>query len=150
MAKKILYVDMDSVLVDFASGIAALDEATKAEFKDKLDEVPGIFGKMKPIAGALDAYERLSKKFNTFILSTAPWENESAWSDKIKWVRKYLGEVAHKRLILTHHKDLNRGHYLIDDRYNNGAAEFEGEWIHFASEEFPDWAAVERYLADKV
>ena len=141
---------MDSVLVDFVSGIDALDEATKAEFKDKLDEVPGIFGMMKPIDGAVDAYERLSKKFNTFILSTAPWENETAWSDKIKWVRKYLGEVAHKRLILTHHKDLNRGHFLIDDRYNNGAAEFEGEWIQFASEEFPDWDTVERYLADKV
>lgn len=69
--------------------------------------------------------------FNTFILSTAPWENETAWSDKIKWVRKYPGEVAHKRLILTHHKDLNRGHFLVDDRHNNDAAEFEGEWIQY-------------------
>ncbi|MDA3843325.1 MAG: hypothetical protein PF588_03020 [Candidatus Kapabacteria bacterium] len=149
MSKKILYVDMDSVLVDFAGGIDALDEETKAEFKERLDEVPDIFGKMKPIRGAVETYERLSKKFNAFILSTAPWENETAWSDKIIWVRKYLGEVAHKRLILSHHKELNRGHFLIDDRYNNGAVEFEGEWIQFATEEFPGWAAVERYLAHK-
>jgi len=30
--------------------------------------------------------------------------------------KKYLGESAHKRLILTHHKNLNHGDYLIDDR----------------------------------
>ena len=56
---------------------------------------------------------------------------------------------AYKRLILTHHKDLNRGDFLIDDRPNNGAEQFEGEWLHFGSTAFPDWAAVLNYLRDK-
>jgi hypothetical protein len=30
------------------------------------------------------------------------------------------GDVAYKRLILTHHKDLNRGDFLIDDRDRSG------------------------------
>jgi len=40
--KKILYVDMDNVLVDFSSGIDKLDEATKRDYKDRFDDVHGI------------------------------------------------------------------------------------------------------------
>ena len=44
---KIVYVDMDSVLVNFQSGIDALTEEERTAFKDDLDDVPGIFSKMK-------------------------------------------------------------------------------------------------------
>ena len=65
----------------------------------------------------------------------------------MEWVQRYLGDdVAHKRLIITHHKDLNRGDFLVDDRTKNGAGEFSGELIRFGSVEFPDWAAVQKYL----
>ena len=147
---KILYIDMDNVLVDFQSGIDRLDSATKHEFEDRLDEVPGIFGLMDPMPGAVEAFRELSAKFDTYILSTAPWLNPSAWSDKINWVHKHLGigtdEAVHKRLILSHHKNLNMGDYLIDDRTANGADRFVGEHIHFGLSEFPDWATVLRYL----
>ena len=56
---------------------------------------------------------------------------------------------AYKRLILTHHKNLNRSDFLVDDRPKNGADLFEGEWIHFGSEAFPDWASVLSYLRNK-
>ena len=36
--------------------------------------------------------------------------------------------------------------FLIDDRPNNGAKNFEGKWIHFGSEDFPDWSSVIKYL----
>ena len=141
---------MDNVLVDFQSGIDRLDSATKLEYEGRLDEVPGIFGLMDPMPGAVEAYRELSAKFDTYILSTAPWLNPSAWSDKINWVHQHLGigtDVAvHKRLILSHHKNLNVGDYLIDDRTANGADRFVGEHIHFGQPEFPDWAAVLRYL----
>ena len=75
-----------------------------------------------------------------------PWENSSAWKDKNEWVKKHLGKSAHKRLILSHHKNLNKGDYLIDDRTANGAGEFEGEHIQFGSEKFPDWDSVLEYL----
>ena len=51
-----------------------------------------------------------------------------------------------RRLILSHRKDLLKGDYLIDDRPNNGAADFEGELIKFGNEEFKDWKAVLNYL----
>jgi len=146
MSIKILYIDMDNVLVDFKSGIDAISEEDRQQFKDDLDEVPGIFSKMKPVDGAIEAYNELTKHFDVYILSTAPWENPSAWSDKLLWVKKYLGQTAHKRLILSHNKNLNAGDFLVDDRTANGAGEFAGEHIHFLSEQFKDWDDVLSYL----
>jgi hypothetical protein len=39
-----------------------------------------------------------------------------------------------------------KGDYLIDDRPKHGASSFEGEWIEFGSEAFPDWPTVVDYL----
>jgi len=148
MAKKILYVDMDNVLVDFQSGISKLSKEVINEYESNLDEVPNIFSLMEPLEGAIDSFKILSQRYDTYILSTAPWKNSSAWTDKVKWVQKYLGESAYKRLILTHHKNLNHGDYLIDDRTKNGAGEFKGELIQFGTDKFPDWKSVCSYLLD--
>jgi 5'-nucleotidase len=144
--KKILYVDMDNVLVDFPSGIEQLDASVTQKYAGKLDEVPGIFSLMSPMPGAIGAFKELVELFDTYILSTAPWENPSAWSDKLLWVKNHIGNSGHKRLILTHHKNLNDGHFLIDDRTKNGADRFSGEHIHFGTERFSDWEAVLAYL----
>ena len=144
--KKVLYIDMDNVLVDFPTGIEKLDKKTKDKFLDNYDEVPGIFSLMEPMKDAVAAFNLLADKYDTYILSTAPWKNPSAWSDKLIWVQKHIGEKAHKRLIISHHKNMNKGHYLIDDREKNGAIIFEGELILFGSEEFKDWQAVLEYL----
>lgn len=148
--KKILYIDMDNVLVDFQSGVARLDDALLREYEGRLDEVPGIFSLMEPMKGALESFGRLAEVFEVYVLSTAPWENPSAWTDKLLWVKEHLGKQAHKRLILSHHKNLNIGDYLIDDRTKNGADKFSGEHIHFATTQFPDWPSVVKYLFEKL
>jgi 5'-nucleotidase len=144
--KKRLYVDLDNVLVDFQSGIERISEADAAKHADALDEVPGIFGLMDPLPGAVAAYSELAERFDSYVLSTAPWENSTAWSDKLLWVQQHLGESAYKRLILTHHKNLISGDFLVDDRPNNGADQFEGELILFGTDPFPDWPSVLEYL----
>lgn len=143
---KTLYLDMDNVLVDFPSGIAKLSEQELNEYDGRYDEVPGIFSLMSPMPGAISAFNKLVKKYDTYILSTAPWENPSAWSDKLLWVKNYLGVSAHKRLILSHNKHLNSGDFLVDDRLKNGVDKFSGTHIHFGTKEFPDWDAVISYL----
>jgi 5'-nucleotidase len=148
-SKKILYLDMDGVLVDFESGLARVPPEILAEYGEHRDRIPGIFSLMDPMPGALAAYRELCGLFDTFILSTAPWENPSAWIDKRLWAKRYLGDLCTKRLILTHRKDLNRGDFLVDDRPHRGRAEeFQGELIHFGSERFPDWQAVLAYLRE--
>ena len=148
--KKILYIDMDNVLVDFPSGIAQTPLSLQREYEGRLDEVPNIFSLMRPIDGAVEAFQELSDLFDTYILSTAPWENPSAWSDKLLWVKKHVGQSAHKRLILSHHKNLNDGQFLVDDRTKNGVDRFKGEHIHFATTKFPDWSTVCEYLKTRI
>jgi 5'-nucleotidase len=151
---KTLYIDMDGVLVDFKSAYPKLKDHERAKHNPTnkpdcdaaYDEVPGIFSRMDPVEGALEAFELLSQFYDTYILSTAPWENPSAWSDKLEWVKTHLGSSAYKRLILSHNKHLNYGDYLIDDRDKNGADCFGGELIRFGSARFPDWTSVVEYL----
>ena len=145
--KNILYIDMDGVLVNFQSGIEKLTEEEKIKYKDQEKNAPHIFSKMEPIEGAIEAYKILAERYDTYILSTAPWNNETSLGDKVAWAKRYLGDTIYKRLILSHNKNLNVGHYLIDDRpHKNGAADFKGELIHFRSEKFPDWNSVLDFL----
>ena len=144
--QKILYIDMDGVLVHFESAFKHFSADTLRKYKGKEDEIPGIFGCMDPMPGAVDAYQELSQLFDTYVLSTAPWENPSAWSEKLLWVQRHLGAAAYKRLILTHHKDLNRGDFLIDNRPNNGADLFAGTFVQFGKAPFADWPSVMEYL----
>lgn len=137
---------MDGVIVDFASGVAKLTDEEREQYKNNIDEAPGLFALMDPIPGAIEAVQLLAKRYDVYILSTAPWNNPTAASDKVEWVKKHLNGVFHKRVIITHHKELLIGDYLIDDRGKNGASEFKGEWIHFGSEQFPDWDAVLQHL----
>jgi len=150
MRSKILYIDMDNVLVDFPSGIARISPKLRLEFDDHLDDVPGIFSLMDPVENAIESYAALSRKFDTYILSTAPWDNPSAWSDKLLWVKKHLGQHAYKRLMLSHHKNLHVGDFLVDDRTKNGADLFAGEHIHFGTVLFPNWNVVVDYLWERV
>lgn len=120
----------------------------KKKYEGHFDDIPHVFNQMEPMQDAIDSFISISEKYDTYILSTAPWENSSAWSDKLLWVKKYLGKNAYKRLILSHHKNHNLGDYLIDDRTKNGAQDFKGELILFGSEEFPDWISVRNYLLD--
>lgn len=148
--KKILYIDMDNTLVDFRSGIHKLSAAEHTQFEGRLDDVPGIFSLMDPMPGAIEAFDDLSRLFDTYILSTAPWDNPLAWTEKLLWVKMHFGREkdsrAHKRLILSHHKNLNRGDFIIDDRTARGVKDFQGTHIHFGRPGFENWAKVVEHM----
>lgn len=138
--KEVLYCDLDGVIVDYD------------KFKHLSEDerrLPGFFANLQPIEGAIEAFKLLHERFDVYILSTAPWSNPHAWSEKRLWVEKHLGEYAFKRLILSHNKGLLRGEYLIDDRTLNGVTDFQGEHIHFGTAQFPNWHTVLDYLFNK-
>ena len=91
----------------------------------------------------------------TFVYKFPVYSNHSsekhfdpeAWMHKRLWIAKYFDEkLIRKRLILSHHKHLLIGDYLIDDRRFNGASEFKGKWLYFGSDDCPNWPAVLNYL----
>lgn len=159
MSRKILYVDMDGVICDFESAFDKLDPRVRIEYQGQEDRIPGLFALMDPIPGAITAVTELAGPFDTYVLSTVPWGNTTGASQKIEWIQRYFGadraSPLWKRVILSHHKHLNRGDFLVDDRHRNGAAQFAdhnpgGEWLHFGSDRFPDWPAIVAYLRTRV
>lgn len=148
--KPTLYIDMDGTLVDWQSGQNRLTEMEKLQYNGYEDEIPGIFSRMDPMPGAIEAFCQLQTKYDVYILSTAPWRNTTAPSDKLRWVQKYFGieknSPAYKRLILSHHKELNRGDIIIDDRIDkNGAGNFKTA-IPFGQAPYETWPKLVEYL----
>jgi len=149
--KKIVYIDMDGVLVDLESYVDVNyipDQIKQVGIGGIVDQDLNIFYESEPVKGAIDAFKFLfnDSRFEPYILSTAPWANPEAWKAKRIWVEKFIGHTATKRLILSHRKDLMIGDYLIDDRPNNGAAEFKGEHIKFGTKPYETWKQVLDYL----
>ena len=141
--KKRLFIDMDGVLVDFDSGVRKSSPGILLFYEGEYDNIPHIFSIMDPIPGAIEAFKCLQEKYDVYILTTAPWANESALQDKKDWLKKYLGDSIRKRVIFTHRKDFVSGDYLIDDRVVHG---FQGKQLLFGSEEYPDWDAILKEL----
>ena len=145
---KIIYIDLDGVVADFEKGRKSHPLGNITPYIGRPDKLPGIYENLETIEDSVDSVNKLLKSdlFDVYFLSTAPWDNPDAWTHKRLWVEKHLGKAAYKRLILSHHKNLCQGDYLIDDRTANGAGEFNGELIQFGSTEFPNWQAVLTYL----
>ncbi|WP_343989880.1 5' nucleotidase, NT5C type [Nocardioides dubius] len=143
---------MDGVICDFDSAFGYLDPGVLDRYRGQEDQIPGMFSLMDPIPGAIEAVAELTTLFDTYVLSTVPWANTSGASQKIEWIQCHFGadkdSPLWKRVILSHHKHLNRGDFLIDDRpHRNGAARFAetnigATTLHFGGLDFPDWAAV--------
>ena len=146
--KKLLYIDLDGVIADFISAMHSHPLRKIPPYDEHPDTIPNIFRNLQLIEGAIASVNQLleSEKYEVYFLSTAPWNNPSAWTDKRLWLEELFGDVINRKLILTHRKDLVKGDILIDDRPNNGAKDFEGEWIHFGSDDYPDWNMVLNYL----
>lgn len=142
--KEKLFVGMDGVLADFERAVKNKNDYQRKLAKRK----KGFFLNLHPIDGAVEAFLELSKYYSMFILSTPSWSNEHSWSEKKLWVDKHLGRFGYKKLILCHDKSLFKGKALIDDRTVNGALEFQGEFIHFGSKQFPGWPEITKHLVD--
>ena len=150
--KKIVFVDMDGVLVNFEKAFTeyhktAPEHLSRIYAKDP-DLIPGIFRDAEPIPGAIEAIKMIhqSGKYDICVATTSPWDMPYAAGDKMFWIQKYLGEEFYKSMAITHRKDLLHGDYLIDDRTANGAGEFNGKLMLFGSQKYPDWDAILKEL----
>ncbi|GHC23067.1 5' nucleotidase, NT5C type [Leuconostoc lactis] len=127
-AKPKLFLDMDNVIVDTLAILNTIE--TQQLQVDKPDQIPGIFRDLPPMPGAVAAVQALATVYELHILSTAPWQNASAWQDKLLWLAEHFGDGPdspfYKRVTLTHDKGLVHavGGILIDDRPYHGASQW--------------------------
>jgi 5'(3')-deoxyribonucleotidase len=143
MENQIIYIDMDDVLCDFMGSYnVCLEKNPKMMYPQSQVD---FFRNLKPIKGALEAFQKLSDLPNTevYILSAPSEKNPLSYMEKRIWVENHLGFNAVNKLILSPNKALLRGDYLIDDyTEGKGQDQFKGELINFGSGEFPNWNSV--------
>ena len=145
--KKVIMVDMDGVLCDFYGA------AKKAITDNPGQKYPqsqwGFFLKLKPIHEAIESFKLLELHYDVWILTRPSPLNVNCYTEKAQWVWDNLGFKVLERTIFSCDKARVKGDYLIDDQRNANQEEFEGEWIHFATEKFPNWKTVVEYLLKK-
>lgn len=136
---------MDDTLCDFIGPFKS------GEYKLKYPQSKvGFFLDLKPIDGAIESMNTLMTKYDVWILTRPSIKNTHCYTEKAEWIKKYFGEDMLEKLILCPDKSLVKGDYLIDDDNRHGQTEFEGEHIHFATDErFKTWSQVVEYLIDK-
>lgn len=166
MKKKIVFFDMDNVLVDYESALNAekiKEQVPKYESvvngvkKTNYDDIPDIFSYSKPVKGAVEALKTLSQKFEVFIVSHASWANPLSWSNKLEWVKKYFDSdnvngTFYKRLILAQDRDVTTmtdsyivegGEPYCNESHKNGSKVI---FLNKKNGDFRDWSSVVNHL----
>ena len=156
--KKIVYIDMDGVLVDLSKEFDKFFENNphlREKFRKCPDHIPGIFRNPPPIEGAIEAVKKLAEsgKYELYIATAAPWGNPMSAMDKRFWIEEHFGDLFRKKMVVSHLKNMLIGDYLIDDRTANGAGEFKGELLQFGWayetevwNEYPNWESILKKL----
>ena len=130
--KKIIYIDMDGVIANFAK---AAKEGGWEHRPDKHVD----YRNLEVMPGAGEALRRLNHDFDIFIASTPPWDRPDMWGAKREWIAEHFPWLKRK-LILTHRKDLLIGDILIDDSRWRGQPDFQGDWLWFGTaQKVLDW-----------
>lgn len=77
---------------------------------------PGFFADLKPLPGAIEILERLSRRLELVVVTASP---AGAMKDKANWVRRNLPFISKHNLVITYRKDLVRGDFMLDDAPRN-------------------------------
>jgi len=143
----IIYIDLDDVLCDYSGAFNHAIALTPAISFPQSQY--GFYANLAPIVGAIEFVTMLRQdvRFDPYILTAPSFHNPMSYTEKRVWVEKHFGIEFTPHLIICNNKGLLKGDILIDDQVNGrGQEHFEGELIHYGSEQYPDWRAIEDYL----
>ena len=111
--------------------------------------IPGFFEGLLPIPGAIEAINRLRSWADVYILTSPSVRNPLCYTEKRLWIEKHFDLGFCYKLIISTNKGLLKGDVLIDDcKSGKGQEHFEGRLIHFGSDKFLNWNAVEKNLKE--
>ena len=140
--RPILFIALDDTLSDNSNGWRKFSEEQLQTYAGRLYDIPGFFEALEPMSAAVKAFQTLAETYDVYVVSSVPPTNPSALSEKQKWVDRWLGVLAYNRFIITNHKQLLYGDYLIDAHQTNGASDFMGTFLHFGEDPYKTWEDV--------
>ena len=151
MAEKvIIYVDLDDTLCAYNKAY----ESSVIQNPEILypQSQKGFYQSLDPLKDAVSVFKWLcdQSNFDVYILSAPSLYNPLCYSEKRFWVEQRLGFEYVHRLIISYHKNLLKGDYLIDDRSEGRGQElFSGVLVQYGREQFKNWLDVKCYFANK-
>ena len=139
-----VYIDLDDTLCYYSATLGYLIEKTKLEYPQNTID---FYEDVAPIPYAVTAVLTILEDYDTYILTSPSIKNTLTYTGKAKWIQKHFGVEMLKRFIICYDKSLLRGDYLIDNNTNGrGQEDFDGEFIHYGSKDFPSWLTILRYF----
>jgi 5'-nucleotidase len=137
---RIVLIDMDETIVDFARGFAAIwarryptipnpyhlakrehlrHDRMPEEVRDRVWTIfttPGFFRNLPPFPGVPRAMGEMDKAgLVPFLCTTSLVNNPTCSDDKRAWVKQFLPKFMSSRLAVTDDKTTMLGEWLIDD-----------------------------------
>ncbi|MGX8682186.1 MAG: YqiA/YcfP family alpha/beta fold hydrolase [Bacteroidales bacterium] len=100
----------------------------------------------EPMPSAVKAFQKLAAVYDTYILASASYNEPDSWGEEVRWVERWLGVPAYNRLILSSHKNLSYGDYLIDAHSSQGADGFMGTHLKFGEDPYKTWEDVMEFF----
>lgn len=89
----------------------------------------GFFRNVPAIPSAVDVLERLNKKYEVFIVSSAT-EFPNSLEEKYYWMEEHFPFISWKQLVFCGSKTIVKGDCMIDDHFKN-LDHFEGKTFLF-------------------
>lgn len=143
-SKKIVYVDMDDTIAQYKR--AMLENPYKLKYPQSIS---GFYVDLKPIPYAIESVKYIDTlpNYDIWFLTAPSVINAHSYTEKRLWIEKYFGHDKCHQLIISPHKGLLIGDYLVDDiTYGKGQDTFSGKLIHYGSDEFPNWNEIVKYF----
>jgi 5'(3')-deoxyribonucleotidase len=137
----VIFIDMDDTIADYTANVKKYKTLNPTQPFPQAQW--GFFLELEPLPGAIESIKYLVEiGHDVRFLSRPSTKNYNCYSEKAYWISKFLGPEWVDKLILSCDKSIVKGDILIDDQGGFGQEEFEGKWIRFGSDEFPDWTSV--------
>ncbi len=97
-----------------------------------IENEPGFFGSLPPIAGAVDAAHELLALGHRVCICTRPSKHRMAMCalEKFQWIHMHLGEAFVERMMVVRDKTFAHGDILIDDKPEITGALKHPAWKH--------------------
>jgi 5'(3')-deoxyribonucleotidase len=145
--KKIIYVDLDDTLCDYSGAYNKVKESSPSvEFPQSQ---PGFYENLSPLPDAIESFEWLCEQecFDIYILTAPSIYNPLCYTEKRVWIERCLGFEHVNRLIISYHKNLLLGDYMIDDQAEGRGQElFKGELLKYGDGGFKSWRDIKLFL----
>lgn len=142
---------MDGVLCDFSKAQNAAKKNTPEIAYPQM--AYKFFEELEPIEGGIETVKLLQAhpEYEPHILTRPSINNPLCYTEKAVWIQKHFGKAMLHDMTISCQKDLllPMGEYLIDDlNKGHGQEAFDqaGKLIHFGSERFPNWHAIQNFL----